>query len=265
MLNPPPLDVAREAGLERAVREAVAGPIVFLEDGPDLSNAVLGELWTFQSDAGDGSNPKALCTVMALAIDAIRGARRALLVHDLGAVFTLLRRADEMQTLAAAFGLIDGEARRWLEGGPVRQRDLRRGIERANPKLAELARTTFEMLSDEAHGRAQNLAVYENADGEFSWPPVGGSVDPRRIRAACALVLGVLLAHFGVLKWFLRDWNQLSPELASRAAAYYDALQGFVVAHQEHGNWHAIAPGHAAEWLGITSAAAHSRADKTVG
>ena len=251
MHSPPARDIEREPDLEQAVRDAIGGAVRFLEDGPDLSSAVLGELWRFKAEGGDGNNPKAFCAVMAMAIDAIRGARRALLFHDLGGVFTLIRRADEMHTLATAFGLIEGEAGRWLEGGQVRQGDLRRRIEGANPQLATLQRTTFDMLSNEAHGRAQNLAVYENAAGAFDWPPQGASVDPARIRAACALILGALLAHFGTLVWFIREWRRLSPALAPRVAGYYDALSSFVVEHQAHGDWDAIAPGYAAEFLGI--------------
>lgn len=233
------------------MRSAIGTPLRFLEDGPDLASFVLSELWTFSAEGGDGSNPKAFCSVMAMSTDSFRSARAALLIHELGGVFTVLRRAHEMQTLAVSFGLIEGEARRWLDGSAVRQRDLRRRIEAANPGLAALLRTSYKMLSDEAHGRAQNLAVYEDVNGQFRWPPDPEVVDPRRIRSLFTTTLAVLLAHFGVLHWMLRDWDRLSPTLARMVMSYYEAIGAFVVGHQKHGDWLAIAPGHAAEWLGI--------------
>jgi hypothetical protein len=252
----PEPDRVRSVALEAAVRSAIGTPLQFLDDGPDLASFVLSELWTFRAEGADGggaegSNPKAFCSVMAMATDSFRTARAGLLIHELGGVFTLLRRAQEMQTLAVSFGLIDGAARRWLDGSAVRQHDLRRQIEAANPGLAALLRTSYAMLSDEAHGRAQNLAIYEDVNGQFRWPPDPDAVDPRRIRSIFTTILALLLAHFGVLRWMLRDWHKLSPTLAQLVMTYYDAISAFVVGHQKHGDWRAIAPGHAAEWLGI--------------
>jgi hypothetical protein len=153
-----------------------------------------------------------------------------------------------------SFGVGEGEASRWLRGGPVRQRDIRQRIERDDPQLATSMRKVHDLLSDEIHGRAQSLAVYENRRGEFDWPPHAADVGPVRIRAAYATTLALLLAHFGALRWLIRTWAVLSSDLSPHVAAYYDALVEFVLAHQDHGDWRVIAPGHAAAWLGIPEA-----------
>jgi hypothetical protein len=62
------------------------------------------------------------------------------------------------------------------------------------------------------------------------------------------------LTHFGVLHWLIRTWDVLSPGLSPHVAGFYDGLVEFVLAHQDHGNWRVIAPGHAAAWLGIPEA-----------
>lgn len=251
MRSRPTPDAEREPVLAGAVREAIGPALRFLEDGPDISSLVLGELWRFDELGPDRGALKAYCAVMAIATDAFRGVRATLLIHDLGSVFVLLRRADEMHTLAVVFGLDPGEAHRWLRGGPVSQSELRQLVNRHEPGLAASMRTTYHMLSDEVHGRAQSLAVYENVYGTFAWPPHGPDVDPTRIRASYTTALSVLMSHFGVLRWMIRRWDLLSPGLGPATAAYYDALVEFVLAHQAHGDWHAIAPGQAAAWLGI--------------
>jgi len=251
MRSEPAPDAEREPELARVVREAIGTPLRFLEDGPDISSLVLGELWRFDEIGPDRGALKAYCAVMAIATDAFRGVRATLLIHDLGSVFALLRRADEMHTLAVAFGIVPDEAHRWLRGGPVSQGELRQLIERSEPGLAASMRTTYGMLSDEVHGRAQSLAVYENVHGAFDWPPHAAEVDSKRIRASYATTLAVLMSHFGVLRWMVQRWDRLSAGLGPVTAAYYDDLVEFVLAHQAHGDWHAIAPGHAAAWLGI--------------
>jgi hypothetical protein len=243
-------DSNREPALAARVRDVIGSPLGFLLDGPDLSTLVLSELW--KRPVAPGARAlKPYCAVMAMATDALRGARALLLVHDLGGVFLQLRRADEMHTLAVSFGLDPGEAERWLGGGQVKQVDLRRRIEKEDPRLAGAMRTVHAMLSDEAHGRTQALAVYENVDGEFDWPPHADKVDPVRIRSAFMAAMALLLSHFGVLRWLLRDWGNLSPTVGPEVAGYYAALVEFVLDREAHGNWTAIAPGHAAAWLGI--------------
>lgn len=244
-------DLERVKALEAGVRDAIGAPFDLLKDGPDIATIVLTRLWTFKSEGGDGSNPKAFCAVMALATDAVRGARAALLMHDFGSVFTLLRRAEEMQTLAISFGYVPGAAAAWLAGGPVVQRDLRQAIEGMNPAVAEGLRLEYQLLSDETHGRAQHLAVYEDINGQFRWPPVAEGIDPQRVRAIFMTALVVLQAEFGILHWMIRDWAKLGESSAGIVAGYYETLVAFVLDRTSHGDWQAIAPGFAAEWLGI--------------
>lgn len=236
MIPSPPPDAVRELALNRAVREAIGSPFWFIDDGPDLSSRVLGELWSIPEDGPAPGTLTPFCAVMAMATDAARGARAALLIHEFGSLFTLTRRADEMHTLAVAIGLVPGEADRWLGGGPVRQVRLRRAIEVASPELAGMLRTTYDILSDEVHGRTQSLAVYEDVHGAFAGPTIAEAIDPRRVRAAYMALLGPLFVHFGVLRWTLRGWHRLSPGLTLRAAAFCDALEDFTRGHLVHGD-----------------------------
>ena len=167
MRRAPDADAIREAALSVSVREAIGTQFRFLEDGPDLASVVLAELWSRPAPDESRRAVKAFCAVMAMATDAIRGARATLLVGDFGGVFLQLRRADELQTLAVSIGRDPAEAERWLAGSQVSQRELRGRIEKEDPQLAAAMRTTFEMLSNEAHGRAQALAAYENRNGVF--------------------------------------------------------------------------------------------------
>jgi hypothetical protein len=97
MRRAPDPDPRREDALGAAVREAIGWPYRFLSDGPDLASRVLGELWDFKEDGPPGT-VRAFCAVMAMATDALRSARAALLIHELGGLFAILRRADELQT-----------------------------------------------------------------------------------------------------------------------------------------------------------------------
>jgi hypothetical protein len=106
-----------------------------------------------------------------------------------------------------------------------------------NPQVAASLRKEYELLSNEAHGRAQHLAVYEDLDGRFRWPPVAPHVDPRRIRSMFMTTLVVLLAAFGILHWMVRDWAKLGEINAETVDGYYVALTGFVLDHVDHGNW----------------------------
>jgi hypothetical protein len=188
---------------------------------------------------------------MAMATDALRSARASLLVGDFGGVFVQLRRAAEMHALAVCFGFDRSEAERWLAGDPVNQARLRRRIEDDNSPLAALYRTTYAMLSNEAHGRAQALGSYENVAGLFEWPSAAETLDPARVRASFITILGVVLGHFSILRWIVRGWDSLPDDLNTPVIGYFEELTEFVVAKQAHGDWQAIAPSRAAEWLGL--------------
>jgi hypothetical protein len=247
----PDPDSGREARIADAVRSAIGAPLRFIEDGPDLASLVLAAVWHWPRPTEGQRSAKAFCLVMAMATDALRSARASLLIGDFGGVFVQLRRAAEMQTLGVAFGLDPAEAERWLRGGPVSQSRLRQRIEHDNAPLAELYRTSYAMFSDEAHGRAQALASYESTSGVLDWPPHGDTLDSARSRASYITVLGVLMGQFAVLQWMVRDWNALPRRLAGWASGYYEQITEFVTGHQAHGDWQAIRPGYAAEWLGL--------------
>jgi hypothetical protein len=247
----PDPDPDRERAMGAAARAAVGAPLRYLDDGPDIASLVIAALWHWPRPPEGDRAAKAFCVVMAMATDALRSARASLLIGDFGGVFVQLRRAAEMQTLAVSFGLDGTEAERWLAGGPVSQVRLRRRIEQDNAPLAELFRTSYSMFSDEAHGRSQALGAYENAGGVFDWPPHAEALDPARARASYITILAVLMGQFAVLNWMVRGWESLPASLAKLVAAYYDGLTGFVVDHQAHGDWQTIAPGQAAEWLGL--------------
>ncbi len=250
----PDPDSDRELALGAAARAAIGAPLRYLDDGPDIASLVIAAVWHWPRPPEGDRVARAFCVVMAMATDALRSARASLLIGDFGGVFVQLRRAAEMQTLAVSFGLDGAEAERWLAGGPVSQGRLRGRIERGNAPLAELFRTSYSMFSDEAHGRAQALGSYENAGGVFDWPPHADTLDPARARASYITILSVLMGQFAVLKWMVRGWEALPAALGGLATAYHDGVTGFVVDHQAHGDWQAIAPGQAAEWLGLVPA-----------
>jgi hypothetical protein len=247
----PDHDEIREPALGDAIRAAIGPPLRYMDGGPDIAAVVIATIWHWPRPPEGDRAAKAFCVVMAMATDAVRSARASLLIGDFGGVFVQLRRAAEMQTLAVAFGHDGAEAERWLAGGPVSQVRLRRRIEQDNATLAELFQTSYRMFSDEAHGRAQALGSYESVAGVLDWPPHADALDPRRARASYVTILAVLMGQFAVLDWMVRGWDSLPPSLGGLVAGYYEGLREFVVGHQAHGDWQAIAPGRAAEWLGL--------------
>lgn len=257
----PDPDPERERKIGDAVRSAIGSPLRYLDDGPDIASMVLAAVWHWPRPDETQRTAKAFCLVLAMATDALRSARASLLIGDFGGVFLQLRRAAEMQTLAVAFGLDGAEAGRWLAGGPVSQARLRRKIEHDNAPLAELFRTSYAMFSDEAHGRAQALASYESRSGVLDWPPRAETLDPARSRASYITILAVLMGQFAVLKWMVREWNTLPQGLGELAAGCHEGLTEFVRGHQAHGDWQAIRPGYAAEWLGLVPAPREVAAD----
>jgi hypothetical protein len=114
-----------------------------------------------------------------------------------------------------------------------------------------MAMATDALRSARASLFVGDFAAYENIAGVLDWPPHADTLDPTRSRASYMTVLAVLMGHFAVLEWLVREWEALPTSLGDLAARYQEGLIRFATDHQGHGDWHAIRPGFAAEWLGL--------------
>jgi hypothetical protein len=232
------------------VLSAIGGAVRFLDDGPQYLTRAIVRMWSATS-----TEPRAIKLAMcalAVATDAIRASREALMMYELGSTFTLVRRSEEMQTLAIAIGFSPAVAEDWLSGRELSQSKLRKVAEEANPELAAAMRQNYKNLSNEAHGQVQSLSCYSDSDGAFVWPVASGHVDPARTRTACLLVLATLLGGMGVIRWLGQGWDFIPRAEAELTDIYYGGLRDFVLSHNEsHGNWSLIDLPQMEEWLGL--------------
>lgn len=250
MRNYPTLDEKREEDLAAVVREVTGEAHRFHADGPLMATWVLGEMWALGPTKEHTTASAAFLAAMAMATDALRGARRSLYACDFGGVWVQIRRSQEMVTLAIALSMDPAVADGWLAGKKVTQSALRKGIEKTHPKVSTDFRSTFAFLSDEAHGRAQALSAYEDEAERFSWPVEASDVNRRHVWSAHLTFCAYTLTLLGVLKWMGRgSWDFLGSEIREAVEAYYEALSEYMTRMKDAGPWRMLAQGEVRDWL----------------
>lgn len=203
-----------------------------------------------------GDLPVAVLVGASVGLDAVKAARRALLAGDLNGVYAELRRSFEMQMLAWAAYFRPTLGEQWLAGAQIEQKALRNVVAEEQPEADMALDRLYWLLSDQAHGRVQSLAVRTNPWGGFSWPPKASTMDPLIVEVVFA-ALSEFGRNFANLEERITDnWtrtadlqlSRLGRERYSRLVSYYsqrDRARGHQGTH-----WLHLEPSEAAEWLG---------------
>jgi hypothetical protein len=242
---------ARSQALAMLVEDTLGTELNLVSGLIEGQRLVFAELWSHR-----GASASALVPLIgaSLADDALLAARRSLLEADFLGLYSDLRRSFEMQMLALAAFHEPRIADKWVAGGAIQPKDLRRVVGENEPEGKVVIDHLYRLLSESAHGRVESMAAYGNRWERFEWPVRPETVDPDAIRRAFRALAEMAWNLANVEERVTDTWRLVEDDaLRNFAKAQYGLVASYAKHHLPvgHTRWVKVKADSALEWLSL--------------